>query len=288
MVDLGFVGPNRPAQDYRFLKVTDGDTPAIEMSIRMVSIDTPESEYGGSPPTAQATLERAKARLQDSAYDALPQDLRDYLIARITPDAAQRHLTAGKLAAEAHKTMVTTRLARPDGSQRKMAVIATGELVEKNGRLLAYTAPWFSRTPSDPLPPRDHPDRRTFNLDMVALGWAATFIIYPSIPRTADLNLLLEEAEQAWQQQRGAWAQFGPDLLLGYEYRTCIKLGTRHLDDPAETIASAFQRVCVDLRTLTEVGLYGYHQVPPAQRLWIWATDLEQARKDLSLPEPTL
>ncbi|GAA2282372.1 hypothetical protein GCM10010149_28810 [Nonomuraea roseoviolacea subsp. roseoviolacea] len=39
----------------------------------------------------------------------------------------------------------------------------------------------------------------------------------------------------------------------------------------------------MDLRTLTEVGLYGYH-VPPAQRLWIWASDLEQARKDLSLP----
>ncbi|MFI6789797.1 hypothetical protein ACIBG4_20985 [Nonomuraea sp. NPDC050383] len=132
--------------------MTDGDTPAIEMSIRMVSIDTPESEYGGSPPTAQATLERAKVRLQDGTYDALLQDLRDYLIARITPDAAQRHLTAGKLAAEAHKTMVTTRPARPDGSQRKMAVIAIGELVEKNGRLLAYIAPWFSDTPSDPLP----------------------------------------------------------------------------------------------------------------------------------------
>ncbi|WP_206061118.1 hypothetical protein [Nonomuraea basaltis] len=95
--------------------------------------------------------------------------------------------------------------------------------MEKNGRLLAYTAPWFSGTPSDPLPPRDHPDRRTFNLDMVALGWAATFVIYPSIPRPADLNLLIDEAETAWQEQRGAWAQFGQDLLLGYEYRACIK-----------------------------------------------------------------
>ncbi|TMR93061.1 hypothetical protein [Nonomuraea basaltis] len=26
-----------------------------------------------------------------------------------------------------------------------------------------------------------------------------------------------------------------------------------------------------------------HHQVPPSQRMWIWATDLEQARKDLSL-----
>lgn len=283
MVDLGFVGPSRPAQDYRFVKVTDGDTPVIEMSIRMVSIDTPESRLGGSPPTAQATLDRARTRLSDGTYDALPQDLRDHLIARITPDAAQRHLTAGKLAAEAHKTMVSTRLTRPDGSQRKLAVIATGELVERNGRLLAYTAPWFTGSNSDPLPPRDHPDRRTFNLDLVALGWAATFIIYPSIPRTSDLNLLIEEAETAWQEQRGAWEQFGADLLLGYEYRACLRLGAANVSDPADAIAAAYQRVCVDLRNLTEVGPFGYHQVPPAQRLWIWTTDLEQARKDLPL-----
>jgi hypothetical protein len=118
---------------------------------------------------------------------------------------------------------------------------------------------------------------------MVALGWAATFIIYPSIPRASDLSLLLDEAEAAWQEKRGAWAQFGHDLLLGHEYRACIKLGARDLDDPADAIEDAYQRVCVDLRTLTEVGLFGHHQVPPAQRLWIWAKDLEQARKDLAL-----
>ncbi|MGY1503713.1 hypothetical protein ACW4TU_45370 (plasmid) [Streptomyces sp. QTS52] len=37
----------------------------------------------------------------------------------------------------------------------------------------------------------------------------------------------------------------------------------------------------MDLRILTEGGLYDYHQVPPQHRLWIWATDLGQARKDL-------
>ncbi|GAA3256868.1 hypothetical protein [Nonomuraea helvata] len=283
MIDLHFVGPSRPANDYPFVDVTDGDTPKIEMSVRMVSIDTPESHYGGSPPTAQATLERTKARLQDGTYDALPQHLRDYLVSRITSDAALHHLTAGELAAEAHRTMVKTRLTRRDGTRRKMAVVATGELVEGHGRLLAYTAPWFAGSASDPLPPRDDPERRTFNLDMVALGWAATFVIYPSIPPTFDLNLLLTEAEAAWQEKRGAWSHFGPDLLLGYEYRACVKLGTQHLDDPAEAIGEAYQRVCVDLRTLTEVGLYGYHEVPPPYRLWIWAKDLDQARRDLPI-----
>ncbi|WP_144070112.1 hypothetical protein [Nonomuraea indica] len=55
-----------------------------------------------------------------------------------------------------------------------------------------------------------------------------------------------------------------------------------NLLDPAKTIAGAYQRVCVDLRAMTEVGLYSYH-VPPRRRLWIWASDLEQACKDLPL-----
>ncbi|GAA3086187.1 hypothetical protein [Streptosporangium carneum] len=284
MVNLGFVGPSRPANDYRLLKVTDGDTPNIAMAIRMVSIDTPESKYGGRAATAQATLERAKARLLDGTYDALPQDLRDYLVARITPDAAQRHLAAGQAAAQEHEDMVNIRLADPNGRRRKLAVIATGELVEDKGRLLAYTAPWFSGSASDPLPPRNDPQRRTFNLDMIASGWAATFVIYPSIPSASDLNLLLREARAAWREKRGAWARFGEDLLLGYEYRACIKLGAKNLDDgPAAAIGQAYQRVCVDLRTKDEVGLYGYHRVPPPQRLWIWEEDLVQARKDLSI-----
>ncbi|MFI7048922.1 hypothetical protein [Streptosporangium sandarakinum] len=118
---------------------------------------------------------------------------------------------------------------------------------------------------------------------MVAAGWAATFIIYPSLPPAADLTLLLAEADTAWTEQRGAWQRFGHDLLLGYEYRACIKLGTAHLQDPAAAIGQAFQRVCVDLRTLTEAGLYGYHQVPPPHRLWIWNSDLDRARADLPI-----
>jgi endonuclease YncB( thermonuclease family) len=284
MVDLGFVGPSRPANDHEFLKVIDGDTPRVTMDIRMVSIDTPESKFNNLTPTsAQLALERTKARLQDGTYDELPVPLREYLTSRITPDAAQRHIDAGLRAAEIHTQKINARLALPDGKQRKMAVIATGALVDDNGRLLAYTAPWFGGGASDPLPPRDDPRRRTFNLDMVASGWAALFVIYPSIPRTFDLNLLLAEADKAWTKKLGAWEAFGEDLLLAYEYRACIKLGVKNLLDPAKTIAEAYQRECVDLRTMTEVGLYGYHVVPPQHRLWIWASDLEQARKDLPL-----
>lgn len=284
MVTFDFPRVIRPASDHDLLSVSDGDTPNIRMPVRMVSVDTPEkATYAGGPPTAQATLDRCRQRLLDGTYDALPQGLRDYLVERITPDAAARHITAGDRATQEFDLMQQRRLTRPDGGRRKAAVIATGELIEQNGRLLAYMAPWFGGGVNDPLPPRDHPDRRTFNLDMVANGWAAMFLIYPSLPRNQDLQLLLDAAESAWTKQLGAWAEFGEDLQLAYEFRACVKLGRRTLDDPADAIAEAYQRVCVDLRTRREVGLYDYHQVPPPHRLWIWQNQLDQARQDLDL-----
>lgn len=51
----------------------------------------------------------------------------------------------------------------------------------------------------------------------------------------------------------------------------------------AEMIASAFQRHCVDLRTLEVVGLYDFGEVPPPYRLWIWDDQLEEAKGDLGL-----
>ena len=63
-------------------------------------------------------------------------------------------------------------------------------------------------------------------------------------------NLLLDAAAVAWEERRGAWAAFGEDLLLGYEYRAAIKLGVKKLEDPAAAIADAYQRHCVDLRDL--------------------------------------
>lgn len=48
-----------------------------------------------------------------------------------------------------------------DGAKRKVAVIPTGEIIDYYGRLLAYIAPYFKGSESDPLPPPDDPRRRT-------------------------------------------------------------------------------------------------------------------------------
>jgi hypothetical protein len=113
----------------------------------------------------------------------------------------------------------------------------------------------------------------------------ALFLIYPSLPRNDDLNLLLESAQAAWDEKRGAWAELGEDLLLGYEFRAAIKLGIKKLADPATAIAAAYQRFCVDLRDLRLVGKFDYFQVPPSQRLWIWEADLAAATRDLALSD---
>ena len=84
-------------------------------------------------------------------------------------------------------------------------MIPTGEFIDRYGRLLAYLPRGLPVRRMIRCRPRTRPERRTFNLDMVDSGWAALFLIYPSLPRNDDLNLLLEAAEAAWTQRRGAW-----------------------------------------------------------------------------------
>lgn len=281
-VDFNFVRTIRSANPRRLVRTSDGDTPVIEQSVRMVSCDTPEKgQYAGNPPVSQPKLDTCRQRLLDGFYDTIPQELREYLISKLANDAADRHINAGIRASQEFDKVLANRLTRPDGNMRSVAIIPTGEIIDSYGRLLAYIAPWFSGSQSDPLPPINHPDRRTINLDMIENGWAAFFPIYPSLPRNEDMNRAIAAAETAWNQKQGAWAEFGANLLLAYEFRMCIKLGTA--TDQQSGISKAFQRICVDLRDMKEKGPFGFHDVPPCYRLWIWEDDIAQARQDIAL-----
>jgi endonuclease YncB( thermonuclease family) len=280
-VDFNFSNDQRP-QPRQLFRTSDGDTPVIEQPVRMVSCDTPEKAgYAGKPLISQPKLDTCRQRLEGSFYQAIPQAMRNYFIARLNTHAAENHIAAGEEASTVFDLMLETRLTRPNGTKRPVAVIATGEIIDVYGRMLAYIAPWFSNTPSDPLPPLGDPARNTFNLDMIASGWAAFFPVYPSLPKDVDMNLAIAAAEAAWDNATGAWAQFGETFLVGYEYRACIKLGVAATAE--EGIKQAFQRVCVDLRSLQIVGKFGYHAVPPPYRLWIWEEDLAEATTRLQL-----
>jgi endonuclease YncB( thermonuclease family) len=279
-VNFPFERRTRSSQPRKLIRDSDGDTIVIEQPIRMVSCDTPEKAgFAGPPPTAQQKLNECAHRLRSGFFDDhLPTELREYLLARLTGDAAERHINAGVKAGEEFNKILERRLTRQDGAKRKVAVIPTGEIIDNYGRLLAYTAPYFSK---NELPPKGSPERQTFNVDMIANGWAAFFPIYPSLPQNDDMNMAIASAELAWEERRGAWKNFGENLLLGYEFRACIKLAAGL--DGALSATEAFQRICVDLRTLREVGKHGFFSVPPCYRLWIWEEDIQQARIDLGL-----
>jgi endonuclease YncB( thermonuclease family) len=275
--------PNKQqAQRRVLLHASDGDTPVIEQPVRAVSCDTPEKAgYAGKPAISQPKLDTCRQRLSGNFYNALPDRLRNYLIARLTPNAAANHIAGAVSASTFFDTVLDYRLTRADGTKRGLAVIATGEIVDRYGRLLAYFAPWFAGSRADPLPPRNDPARRTFNLEMVESGWAASFVVYPSLPNNIDMNALIAAAETAWNERKGVWRDYGRRFLLGFEFRACIKLATA--PSAAAGIKDAFQRVCVDLRTLRNVGKFGFTRVPPPYRMWIWETDVAKATGELGL-----
>lgn len=267
---------------HRLLRASDGDTLVVEQPIRMVSCDTPEkSPYAGGPAIAQPKLNLCRQRLQNGFYGALPVDLRNYLIGKLGPDAAERHISAAVDASAHFDELTDQRLTRPGGERRRVAVLPSGEIIDTYGRMLAYIAPWYNGPPNDPIPPFGSPERNTFNLNMIADGWAAFFPIYPSLPKLRDMQLAVTAAEQAWDQKLGAWQFYGEDLLLGYEYRMCIKLAAAA--NANDGMSEAFQRICIDLRTLQIVGKHGFPAVPPSVRLWVWEADLPEARAVLAL-----
>ncbi len=270
----------------RLLRITDGDTPYISMSIRMLSIDTPEVHYPG--------------RQNPSKHDARFQELADWLQAGkapVEPDlAAYLHPklatgTAGTLQREQgvkatveFQRLLDTRLARPGGRKRSLFVWTADEPFDGYGRLLAYISPHYSKEELDTISYRD---RATFNLLMVESGWAASFPIYPSLPKYRDLVLLQETARDAFENGRGAWAD--PNTLAGYEFRMCYrlweatdkllkgkKLGSRERYGWVE-------RYCFDVTTLEIHEPQRYHRVKPYNRVFIWPRDVTEAVGRLNL-----
>jgi endonuclease YncB( thermonuclease family) len=275
------LGGSLPPQPRQMVSFADGDTISIVQPIRMLSCDTPEKEgFAGTATTAQVTLDLCATRLRNGFYSAVPQAMREYLLDRLDVSAASRHLRAGHGASARFDVLLSERLTLPNGTKRKVAVMPAGELIDTYGRLLAYFAPYYKGTNADPLPPIGDPRRHTLNLNMIAEGWAAFFPVYPAIGKKADFNLALAGAERAWNDQLGAWAQEGDKLLLGYEFRLCVKLARAATEEKG---LEAFSRLCVDMRTDTLHNQFGFWQVPPPYRLWIWKDDRESAMQALNL-----
>ena len=206
-----------------------------------------------------------------------------------TGKAGTLQFTQGTKAADFAKSNADQRLTKPNGEKRKLFVRTADSPFDNNARLLAYLAPNFTK---QELATLTREQRSTFNLDMIRAGWAAPFIIYPSIPGELDLPLYLRTADEAVADERGIWGESA--TLLAYEYRAMEKLHgiTKKIivdeEQPADPRGWR-ERYCVDMRSRVLFGPEDYFEVDPIYRLWLWPADARDAVGKLNLtPSPRL
>lgn len=271
----------------QLVDVTDGDTPNVRMPIRMLSIDTPETCPDGprlDPVFAALVpwIESGEAPIDPDLAAALLPKLR-------APQPVSRHKAMGERAKEAFGRLLEERLARPDGGRRNLFLRTADEPFDKNGRLLAYLAPHYSKAELERLSRRE---RATFDLNLVEQGWAAPFVLYPSIPGELDLPLRHAAAREARARRLGIWAD--PLLLLPYEFRALERLAQleARLDagaklPPAE-LWSWIERYCADMTSRLLYRPQRYFEVEPENRLFIWPEQVRDAVARLGLaPAPS-
>jgi len=271
----------------RYLRATDGDTPYISVSIRMLSIDTPEVHYpGNSKPSRQDDNLRQLAKWIKDGIAPVDSELGDYLYPKLASGkAGSLQEEQGKKATEVFKDLVEEKLSRP-GSKKKRSVFlrVADQPFDRYGRLLAYMAPNYKKDERSSMTPKE---RGTFNLLMVETGWAAPFPIYPNLPKHSDLVLFQATGKEAYEEKRGIWGD--PLTLAGYEFRMCVRLYEttrklikgRKLSDTEKS--SWVTRFCVDVTTRRVYYPQQYYKVKPYNRIFIWPEDVREAVGMLNL-----
>ena len=269
-----------------FLRVTDGDTPYVSMSIRMLSIDAPEFHYpGNQKPSKQDANLAQLAEWIEKRKAPVSHDLGDYLYPKLaTGKAGTLQEEQGKQATNVFQNLLNEKLTLPSGKKRELFLYAADEHFDQYGRLLVYMAPDYTGKERELM---SRKDRATFNLLMVESGWAAPFPIYPSIPRVIDLVLLQEAAKNAFDSKKGIWAD--PMTLTGYEFRMCVKLYdvTKKLLSGKKLARSEregwISRYCVDMTTREVFFPQDYFKVKPYNRIFVWPDDISEAVGKMNL-----
>ncbi len=287
-INLDQLGTSQPSRDEDGnAKISDGDTPKVEVSIRMLSMDTPEKSVTarGLSKEEMLTFTPRLPNWFDSGLSPVPAPLAEHLrplLERSTP--IENHWEQGAQATEVLRKAMSERLTKPGGGERALFLRAADERFDRYGRLLAYVAPsyeWEERRNMTRY------DRRTFNFQMVELGWAPTLIIYPSIPGELDLPMLQSAARTAIEEQRGLWAD---ELsILAYEYRMLEKLVLiLQKQESSEEIKIPqwngwITRYCADIETGLLYKPTEYFRVAPWNRIFIWRDDVREAVSTLNI-----
>jgi endonuclease YncB( thermonuclease family) len=269
----------------QYLRATDGDTPYVSMSIRMLSIDTPEVHYpGNTKPSKQDANLAQLAQWMREGKAPINDDLAQYLIPKLeTGRAGTLQGEQGEKSSVAFQEMIDKKL-HEGGKNRSVYLRTADEPFDQYGRLLAYMAPNYN---ASELKGKSPLERATFNLLMVMDGWAATFPIYPSLPKHSDLQLLQDAGRTAFENGKGIWAE--SLTLTGYEFRMCTKLYeiTKKLVNgpnvPSSEKYSWIDRFCVDMTSREIFYPQDYFRVLPYNRIFIWPEDVTEAVGRLNL-----
>ena len=269
----------------KYLRATDGDTPYVSMSIRMLSIDTPEVHYpGNTKPSKQDTTLLQLAEWIRQGKAPINDDLAGFLMPKLEGGrAGTLQMEQGEKASKAFQELVDRKLLE-GGKNRTVYLHSAEKPFDQYGRLLAYMAPNYTAAERESM---SAIERATFNLLMVMEGWAATFPIYPSLPKHSDLLLLQEAGRNALESGKGIWAD--ALTLTGYEFRMCVKLYeiTSKLVKGTKVSStekySWIDRFCLDMTTREIFYPQDYFKVQPYNRIFIWAEDVTDAVGKLNL-----
>ena len=282
-------------REKKFIDITDGDSIKIEMPVRMLSVDTPETDVTkrrqGLSKNDMRTLMDPLADWIERGQSPVQDVLAQHLLPRLRrAKVAETHWTQGKSASVAHEAIVHERLTKPNGKKRSMFVRVADERFDHYGRLLAYLAPSYTTDERKEMTRRE---RATFNFLFLESGWSASFIIYPSIPGEKDLLMVQEEGKSAIEEGRGQWVD--PLTLAGYEYRMVEglmvlfkKVRDGHAVDRGDW-SGWISRYCADMETGLLYPPQAYPLVKPWNRIFIWRDDVGDAVGRLNLrPAPEL
>lgn len=269
-----------------YLRSTDGDTPYVSLSIRMLSIDAPETHYPGNsrPSRSDEILAELADWIEDGSAPIDP-GLATHLQPKLaTGRAGTLQGEQGKASHAFYEKLVEEKLTKPSGRKRRVYLKTGDEPFDSYGRLLAYLVPNYTREERESMTALE---AASFNLLMVASGWAASFIIFPSLPKHADLCLFQSEGKKAVNNGLGVWGE--PLSLTGYEFRMCVKLHkiTKELRKGRRLSKSErfrwIDRYCFDMMNREVFEPQDYYKVAVHDRVFVWKNDVNAAVAQLNL-----
>ncbi len=254
-----------------WVSATDGDTPTLQLPVRMLGMDAPEYHYGGATGKNPGKYDKDIASFLTKAGKNLDPGLRNYLKQRVGSNASTRQIQGGLASSDHFKEMVAKRLDRGMGKNgkplapRHLFTMASKDVFDRYGRLLAYVNASYEKKELESIPEAKRP---TFNLQMIQDGQAVSLIIYPNIPKEKDLELVQLAVKNARTHAKGCWKD-PKSVLLPYEFRWIVDtiLGKRNGPD----------RYCADIVSGKLYPPQRYYEVLPENRLFFFPEHLSQA-----------